>query len=192
MYPKVTVSLKNGENIPLTKVLAVPRNIVMGFTWDIIQGKGPQTDVVPAVIALDDRKKAISPEHMLFFNQLQLPDGNESLLYESQDIGADKEQIEIALHDIPRIIESLAFVIYVNPDLKNPGTFHSLTNCTMRLMDRENNELINYTPDAHAFNNVSAAFLTELYRHQNQWKLKARGQGIPGGIAGVNDMFGVK
>lgn len=183
----MTLALVQGQNAPLARLIPGANDILVGFGWDVIQGNGPTTDIVPAVIACGADGKAVSREHFVFFNQLESPD--QAISYTPEEVGKDNEQVELSLNSIPSNVMTIAFILYVNPDLRSPGTFRSMRDGYVRVMDRGGNEVLNYPlPSAPEIN---AMYMGELYRHNGEWKFRALGRGFNGGVQEVAALFGV-
>ena len=184
----MTLTFIQGQNAPLNRLIPMANDILIGIGWNESQPSGPTTDIVPAVIACGQDGKAVSREHFLFFNQLNAPEGA-AIAYTSEEVGTDKEQVELSLSSIPSNITKIAFVLYVNPDLRSPGTFRVMRDGYIRLMDRTGNEVLRYPLPAAL--DLNALYMAELYRHNGEWKFRALGQGFKGGVHEVANLFGV-
>ncbi|MCL2090794.1 MAG: TerD family protein [Micrococcales bacterium] len=183
--------LQAGQNVALARVLPGASRVAVGLGWNLVQGSGPQTDVVPAVIALGQDRKAVSPQHVAFFNQLTICDDAVGYEADGRLSGGDRERVAVDLAAVPPNVVTLVFVLYVNPDLRNPGTFDSLRSGHVRLVDRSGVEVVRYDIDTKGALGLSALVCVELYRHQSAWKLRAVGQGFTGGVREVATVFGL-
>lgn len=184
--------LVRGANTSVSKALPSVSNITIGFSWDVVHGNGPATEIVACAIVCGQDGKAVTDEHVVFFNQLLDPD--EGVLYdESGDLpGGDAEQVEVNVGGIPSNVARIAFVLYVNPDLRRPGTFDSMRNAAVRVLDRSGDEFIRYPIDTtdKELGATSAMLAAELYRRGDEWKFRAVGQGYVGGVRDVARDFG--
>lgn len=177
--------LQAGANLSFTKTNPLLNDLVVGFGWNIIQGNGPQVDLVPSAIMSKKNHEAVSDEHFVFFNQLSTPD--DSVRY--VDAG-DDEQIEVSLNGIPQDVDVIVFVVYVDPDIRQPGSFGSVRNAYIRVADRENTEILRFNLPQQD-NSVTALTFGEIYRHNSEWKFRAVGQGYTNGIVGVAKDYAV-
>ena len=179
------VILQAGANVSLTRTNPLLSEVVVGFGWRTVDGNGPQVDLVPSVIAVGDDDMAVSDDHFVFFNQLATPD--DSVRYVT---GEDAEQVELSLASVPDTVKKLVFVVYVDPDIRQPGNFGSVRNAYIRLADREDTAIVRFNlpnPDL----SITAMIFGEVYRHNGEWKFRAIGQGYTTGISGVAGDFGV-
>ena len=184
------ITLSKGANASVTHNVPTATTITVGFSWHVVQSNGPATEVVPCAIACGQDGLAVTAQHVVFFNQMLSPD--EAVSYEPDGSlpGGDVEQIEVDLQRVPSNVMSIALILYVNPDLRQPGTFDSVRECVVRVLDRAGSEVIRYPVEAADLGATSAVVAGELYRRQNEWKFRAIGQGFAGGVADVAQNFG--
>lgn len=93
------------SNIAVAQVLPGVTSLAIGLGWDLRQPAGPQTDVVPAVIACGADGKALSAEHVAFFNQLEVADGTVRVQDAARDgaggLDGDDERVVVDLPAVP-------------------------------------------------------------------------------------------
>lgn len=182
----MSVSLQTGANMSITKTNPLLDDLVVGFGWDIISGNGPETELVPSAIITGEDGAALSDDYFVFFNQLATPD--DAVRYVEGD---DKEQIEVTLSLIPDAVKKIVFVVYVDPDIRKPGNYGSVRNSYIHVTDRENNEIVRFDLPRQDLD-ITAMIYAELYRHNQEWKVRAIGQGYTTGIVGVAKDFKVE
>jgi tellurium resistance protein TerD len=169
-----------GSNASLTAENPELRKVLVGFGWTITPSHGPQSELVPLAIMCGRDGRALSDEHLVFFNQLSSPDGGVDF------VGTDdKEQIDVDLARIPDAVQKIAFLVYVDPDLRGPGNFGAVKNSYVRLADERNRELLRFDIPGGNQGQIKAMMFGELYRHGDGWKFRAVGQGYQNGLAGV-------
>lgn len=179
--------LQTGQNIPLS-TNGLLKDLLVGFGWKVMQGNGPVTELVPSAIVCDENDKAISENHLVFFNQMQTPDGSVQYIE-----GDDEEQIDIDLNKIPANAHKIFFVVYTDPDIRRPGNFSSVKEAYIRVAGRDNVDIARYNLEKGGANDeFTAIIFGELYRYKGAWKFRALGQGFKDGLAGVAKSFGVK
>ncbi len=178
------VLLQAGANASLTKNNPLMSDIIVGFGWNIVQPAGPQVDLVPSAIITDKSNNAISDEHFVFFNQLSTPD--DAVRYVEGD---DVEQVELSLKLLEKTpAEKVVFVVYTDPDVRNPGNFGSVRDAYIRIADKDNTEIARFNvPQSNA--TVTAMIFGEIYKHNSEWKFRAVGQGYASGLEGVAKDF---
>ena len=94
------VTLIRGANASVTNLLPAVSNVTVGFSWSVVQSNGPATEVVACAIVCGQDGKAVSGEHVVFFNQMLSPD--EEVVYDPDGSlpGGDQEQIDVSLAKI--------------------------------------------------------------------------------------------
>jgi tellurium resistance protein TerD len=177
-------SMVAGANAALTAENPHLTNVVIGLGWSVIPSRGPQTEPVAAAILCDNSGRAVSDEHLVFFNQIASPDGSVQFLGDE-----DQEQIDVNLPGVPDQVAKITFIVYIDPDLRGPGTFASVRNAYIRLADQQNRELLRFEIPSGTAQNINAMVFGELYRHSSGWKFRAVGQGYTTGLRGVADDF---
>lgn len=180
-----STKLTKGSNTSLTDLIPVLGTVVVGFGWEIIEGRGPVTELVPSAVVCGEDGKALSDEHLVFFNQLATPDG--SVEY----VVGDEEQLEVDLAAVPGDVFRIVFVVYCDPDLRRPGNFGSVRKAYVRICDRSGAEVVRYDLEEGTGTEVTAMIFAELYRRGTEWKVRAIGQGFTSGLRGVADSFGI-
>jgi tellurium resistance protein TerD len=180
------VKLVAGGNTSLTANNPLLKNIIVGFGWKVNQGNGPLTELVPTAIMCGEDNKVISDDDFVFFNQLETTDG--SVKYVEGD---DVDQIEINLSLIPEKVKKIVFVVFVDPDIRTPGSFGLVKNAYIRVADRENHDIVRHDVQDNGNYDITAMIFGELYRYKEAWKFRAVSQGYTTGISGVAKNFGV-
>ncbi len=180
------VTLIRGSNTSLSALIPALGTVVVGFGWHVVESRGPAVELVPSAVLCGASGRALSDEHLVFFNQLASPDG--AVTY----VEDDDEQIEVDLNAVPADVAKIIFVVYADPDLRQPGNFGAVRKAYIRVCDRGGAELIRYDIEEGSGLDITAMVFAELYRHSGTWKMRAIGQGYSTGLQGVADDFGVR
>lgn len=180
------VLLQAGANVSLTGNNPLLSDLIVGFGWNIVQSSGPRVDLVPSAIITNKGNIALSDDHFIFFNQLSTPD--DAVRYVE---GGDAEQVELSLKLLNKTpAEKVVFVVYADPDVRNPGNFSSVREAYIRIADKDNTEIARFNlPQSNS--SVTAMIFGEIYKHNNEWKFRAVGQGYSSGLEGVAKDFQV-
>lgn len=175
-----------GSNASLTAENPGLRKVLVGFGWTVTPSRGAQSEMVPMAIMCGRDGRALSDEHLVFFNQLSSPDAGMEFVGDE-----DKEQIDVDLPRVPEAVQKIAFLVYVDPDVRGPGNFGAVKSSYIRLADESNRELLRFDIPGrnHDQNLIKAMMFGELYRYGNEWKFRAIGQGYQNGLAGVATDF---
>lgn len=173
-------SLVAGANAALTAENPGLEHLLVGFGWDVIASRGPQSELVPLAIMCGEDGTAISDDHLVFFNQIQTQDGSVSFASSEDD-----EEIDVELALVPPEVAKIVFLIYVDPDVRGPGDFSAVRSAYVRVATADNRELVRFDVPLDDARSTRALLLAELYRHRSEWKFRAVGQGYAGGLAGI-------
>lgn len=175
-------SLVAGANTPIPS-----GPIVAGFGWKAIAGNGPATELVPAAILCDANSQAVNQDSLVFFNQLTATVAAGSVQYVT---GGDAEQIDVNLPAVPSSIDRIMFTVFVNPDVRTPGSFDAVRDSYVRIASPDGTEHARFDVPAPGLR-IGAVNFGELYRHRGAWKFRALGDGYQGGVADVARAFGI-
>jgi tellurium resistance protein TerD len=175
-----------GSNAALTAENPDLRKVLVGLGWSMTPSHGPQAELVPMAIMCGKDGRAISDDHLVFFNQISTPTGGLEFLGTE-----DQEQIDVELSLVPEIVSKIAFLVYVDPEVRGPGTFAAVRRAYIRLANERGVELLRFNIPAQDQSQIRAMMFGELYRYGAGWKFRALGQGYQNGIAGVASDFGL-
>ncbi|MEU2612112.1 TerD family protein [Micromonospora sp. NPDC007271] len=182
--------MKRGANVALTREIPDLTGIVIGVFWDAGSEAVLAENLVAATILCDSASRAVSDEHFVFFNQLSSPDLTVRQLAEV--LGADDEQIELDLDQVPAEISRIVVVVYVNEGPVRRRALGQLKHCGIRVMNlADNRELVRSENLAQWLTNETALALGEVYRRGTEWKFRVIGEGYTSGIAGIAADYGV-
>ena len=169
-----------GANAALTAENPGLTSVMVGLGWNIVPSRGPASEPVPTAILCGVDGTALSDEHLVFFNQIIDPAASVRFIGNE-----DREQIDVDLTRVPAEVHKISFVVYIDPDLRGPGTFASVRDAHIRIADPSGRELVRFPIPADTAANVSAMIFGDLYRHAGGWKFRAIGQGYTDGLGGI-------
>jgi tellurium resistance protein TerD len=176
-----------GANAALTSENPGLDHVVVGMGWDTIPSRGPQAELVPFAVMCDVSGQAVSNDHLVYFNQLVSADASVTFIGDG-----DQEQIDVLLGQVPAEISKIIFLAYVDPEYRGQGTFASVRSAHVRVATAENRELVRFDLSVTKLEAVTAMIFGELYRHRDDWKFRALGQGYTTGLAGVAKDYGIR
>jgi len=161
--------------------------------WDVRLTEGAAFDLDASVFMLNPAGKVRSDADMIFYNNLKSVDGSVEHTGDNRT-GAgegDDEVINVALDKIPADVEKLAFVITIHEAETRKQNFGMVSKAFARIVnDAGGTELARFdlTED---MSTETAMIVGEVYRHANEWKFRAVGQGHAGGLAALARNYGV-
>jgi tellurium resistance protein TerD len=184
--------MRRGSNVALTREIPGLTGLTIGFRYSAGAERVLGDNLVTATILCGADSRALSGEHVVFFNQLSSPE--ESVAQLDKALGDDTEQVEIDLADVPPEVRRIVFVLYINEGIAQRRSLSQLRECVVRVLNSDDNtELVRsepLVPDAAAGPTLGLV-LGEVYRHEGHWKFKVVGEGYPNGIRGIAADYGV-
>ena len=186
----MSVNLRKGQKIELTKNNPQLKNVIVGLGWQV----DSEIDLDTSAFLLNADNKVSSAEDFIFYNNLKHTSGAVEHLGDNL-IGSnsgDAEQIKINLSKIPANINKIAFTVTVYESEERKQNFRKVKNAYIRIIDTSNNkELLRYNLNEN-FSIETAVIVGELYRNNKEWKFNAVGAGFSGGLAALGRNFGLK
>nr|MDF9459985.1 TerD family protein [Bacillus pumilus] len=186
----MAITLEKGQRIDLTKGKAGLTNILVGLGWDPVSqgggflgklfggGGGADVDCDASVLMLKNDKFTENKD-LIYFGNLKSKCGGvehtgDNLTGEGD---GDDEQVLVNLSKVPGNVNKLVFVVNIYDALRRNQHFGMIQNAYIRIVDRSNNqELVKYNlKDEYA--GKTSLIVGELYRHENDWKFAAVGNG---------------
>ncbi|GAB3272082.1 calcium homeostasis/redox stress adaptation protein [Sinomonas notoginsengisoli] len=183
-----------GSNAPLTAENPGLGGVMVAMGWQMVPSNGPQSELTSMAILCGENGQALSPEHLVFFNQLTTAGGGVRF---DGDAGAgataahDVEQVDVEFSRVPAEVSKIAFLAYVDPEVRGPGTFGAVRSAYIRLARPDGSELLRFDVPEVQGERIKAMMFGELYRHRDDWKFRALGQGYENGLTGVARDFGL-
>ena len=189
----MSVNLTKGGNVSLTKAAPGLTAVVVGLGWDARTTDGKAFDLDASAIVCNADGKVISDKHFVFFNNLTTPDGavqhsGDNLTGEG---AGDDEQVRINLAGLPAEAARVVFPVSIYEGDGAGQTFGQVRNAFIRVVNQADNaEIARYDLSEDASTETAMIF-GELYRNNDEWKVRAVGQGYSAGLAGIARDFGV-
>ncbi|MGF1588210.1 MAG: TerD family protein [Pleurocapsa sp.] len=183
----MAINLTKGQRISLTKEDPSLKQIMCGLGWDVAPKSGgffggnKQFDLDSSVICLDANKKLTDVKNIIYFGNLR--HSSSAIAHQGDNLtGAgegDDEVINIDLPLVPSSIVYLVFVINIYKCNQRRQDFSMVDNAFVRLVNRTSNkELARYNLSGAEYKGMTGMILAELYRHNDDWKMAAVGNGF--------------
>lgn len=190
----MAVSLMKGQKISLSKESAGLSVVTVGLGWDeapqkrgFFAKKERAVDCDASALLLKNGK-LVGKEDIVYFAHLKHSSG--SVVHRGDNLtGAgdgDDEQIMVDLSRVPYDVDRIVFVVNIYQAVQRGQHFGMIKNAFIRIVDDRNNTEIcryNLTDD---YNGCMAMIFGEIYKHNNEWKFNAMGQGTPD--AGLSEL----
>ncbi len=189
----MAISLSKGGRISLSKEAPDLKMVHVGLGWDPRVTDGTDFDLDASAFMLGANGKIRSDTDFIFYNQLRSSCGSVEHTGDNRT-GAgegDDEVVMVDLTKVPADVQKIAFTVTIHEADQRRQSFGQVQNAFIRLVNAETNvEVARYdlTEDAST---ETAMIFGEIYRHGNEWKFSAVGQGYAGGLAAMCQQYGI-
>ena len=187
------VSLSKGSNVSLEKAAPGLKKILIGLGWNVRSTDGAAFDLDASLFMLKADDKVRSDSDFIFYNNPKSAEG--SVQYMGDNLtGAgegDDEQVKVDLAAVPADVSKLVVGVTIHEAESRRQNFGMVSGAFMRVVNDDNQEEIaryDLTEDAST---ETAMIFGEVYRHNNEWKFRAVGQGFNGGLGPLAKSMGV-
>jgi len=189
----MAISLQKGGNVSLSKQAPGLKRVCFGLGWDVRKTDGSAFDLDASAFVLDGNGKVLSDQHFVFYNNTRDPSGAVTHKGDNRtgEGEGDDEVIEIGLDSMEASVAKVAFVVTIHDAEARKQNFGQVSNAYIRALNAEGGQEIARYDLSEDASIETAMIFGELYRHGEEWKFKAIGQGYAGGLAAVARDFGV-
>lgn len=187
------VNLQKGGNVSLTKQAPGLKKIFIGLGWDLRSTDGKDFDLDASGFILNSSDKVRSDADFIFFNNKKSSDGSIEHLGDNRtgEGTGDDEVISVNLEQVSSDIKKLSIAVTIYEADVRKQNFGMVSNAFIRIVNADSQEEIaRYDLSEDASTETSMIF-GELYRHNDEWKFRAVGQGFNGGLGPLAASFGV-
>ena len=189
----MAVSLSKGGNVSLSKEAPGLLEVVVGLGWDPRVTDGTEFDLDASVFITGDNGKVLGDGSFIFYNNKTSADGtveHQGDNRSGQGEG-DDEQVVVKLSGLGADVKKLVFAVTIHDADSRKQSFGQVANAYIRVLDKaDGKELARYDLSEDASTETAMIF-GELYRHNDEFKFKAIGQGFAGGLKPLAEAHGV-
>lgn len=189
----MAVSLSKGGNVSLSKSAPSLKNILVGLGWETRSTTGDDYDLDASAFLVGENGKVKTDEDFIFYNQLSSICG--SVLHTGDNrTGAgdgDDEALEIYLDKVPENIKRIIICVTIDDAIAKKQNFGQVGEAFIRIVNLDNDIEIVRFDLSEDYSTETAMIFGEIYRHNDEWKFKAIGQGFAGGLEAMCQQFGV-
>ena len=189
----MAISLSKGGNVSLSKEAPGLKKILVGLGWDSRVTDGTAFDLDASVFLLKGDGKVRGDGDFIFYNNLKSSDGSiEHTGDNTTGAGdGDDEVVKVDLQNVPAELNKLAFAVTIHDAEARNQNFGQVGSAYIRVCNQDSNVEIARFDLSEDYSTETAMIFGELYRHGEEWKFKAIGQGFSGGLAPLARTFGV-
>lgn len=183
----MAINLQKGQRISLAKEAPNLTRIMCGLGWDVVEkpkswlGGNHDFDLDASILCLNAQDKFTDQANLVYFGNLRHKSGaiahlGDNLTGEGE---GDDEQLIVDLPNVPANIHKLVFVVNIYQANQRKQDFGQVKNAFVRLVNMGNNqEIARYQLSGGEYSGKTAMIMAEIYRHQNEWKMAAVGNGF--------------
>lgn len=187
------VSLSKGGNISLSKEAPGLSTVRVGLGWDTRVTDGGAFDLDASAFVLNAEGKVRSDADFIFYNNKNGAGG--AVVHQGDNTtgegDGDDEVVIVKLTTLPADVSKVSFGVTIHEADSRKQNFGMVTNAFIRVVnDAGGTEIARFDLSEDASTNTAMIF-GELYRHGDEWKFKAIGQGFDGGLGPLARSMGV-
>ncbi|MET1533481.1 TerD family protein [Burkholderia sola] len=189
----MAVSLSKGGNVSLSKEAPGLSEIVVGLGWDPRVTDGTEFDLDASVFVTGENGKVLNDASFIFYNNKKSADGSIEHLGDNRSGqgDGDDEQVNVKLAGLAADVKKLVFAVTVHDAEARKQSFGQVSNAYIRVVNKaDGKEIARYDLSEDASTETAMIF-GELYRHNDEFKFKAIGQGFTGGLKPLAEAHGV-
>ena len=189
----MAISLNKGGNLSLSKTDPSLNQVLIGLGWDARATDGVDFDLDASAFLLAANDKVRGESDFIFYNQTRSPEGSVEHTGDNRtgEGDGDDEAVKINLAKVPADVQKIAITVTIH-DAQNRGqNFGQVQNAFIRVVnDQTNVEIVRFDLNED-YSTETAMIFGELYRHNNEWKFSAVGQGYNGGLSAMCSQYGI-
>lgn len=189
----MAVSLSKGGNVSLSKEAPGLTDVTVGLGWDARVTDGAEFDLDASVFITGENGKVLNDGSFVFYNNKLSPCGNVEHQGDNRS-GAgegDDEQVNVKLSGLAGDVKKQVFAVTIHDAESRKQSFGQVSNAFIRVLNKaDGKEIARYDLSEDASTETAMVF-GELYRHGEEWKFKAIGQGFAGGLKPLAETHGV-
>ena len=182
----MSISLKKGQKVSLSKENPGLSRVVVGLGWDEVKKSKGFNFLAPKPAPIDCDASAfvcvggklVSNSDVVYFGNLRHSSGAVRHMGDNLT-GAgegDDEQIFVELSTLPEQYDKIVFVVNIYQAAQRRQHFGLIQNAFIRVCDAEPNQELCRDNLSESYENLTAMVFGELYRYKGQWKFSAIGQ----------------
>jgi tellurium resistance protein TerD len=189
----MAISLSKGGNVSLSKEAPGLTEVIVGLGWDPRSTDGTDFDLDASIFVTGENGKVLDDASFIFYNNKKSADGSIEHLGDNRsgEGKGDDEQVNVKLSNLAPAVKKLVFAVTIHEADGRKQNFGQVSNAYIRVLNKaDGKELARYDLSEDASTETAMIF-GELYRHGEEFKFKAIGQGFTGGLKPLAEAHGV-
>ncbi|AGA92350.1 uncharacterized protein involved in stress response [Thioflavicoccus mobilis 8321] len=182
-----SVALQPGANTSLSAAPSRPTRVIIAVGWTPSSPAGLEIDA--SAFLLGPNGKVRGDDDLVFYNNPRTADG--SVATTPAPTG-DQQAFLVEFAKIAGAIEKIAFCVTIHEGEARRQSFGTLQSAWIRALDANDGAEIARFDLPLAGRQEVAMIFCEVYRRNQEWKLRAVGQGFNQGLAPLASGFGIQ
>lgn len=189
----MAVSLSKGGNVSLSKEEPNLAKILVGLGWDNRKTDGKDFDLDASLFMVGQSGRCLSDSGFIFYNNKESADGSVKHLGDNRtgEGDGDDEKISVVLGKVGADVQRLAVTVTIHDAAERGQNFGQVQNAFIRVVNEDTGREIARYDLGEDYSTETAMVFGEIYRHNNEWKFKAIGQGYTGGLKAMANQYGI-
>jgi tellurium resistance protein TerD len=189
----MSVSLQKGGNVSLEKVAPGMTKMLLGLGWDSRASDGADFDLDASVFMVGADGKVRADGDFIFYNNLKSACGSVEHTGDNKtgEGEGDDEAVKVDLTLIPADVNKVIVGVTIHEAESRNQNFGQVSNAFIRVVNQDSKVEVARYDLSEDYSVETALVFGELYRHNNEWKFKAIGQGFAGGLKPMAQQYGV-
>jgi len=168
------------------------QHAAVGLGWNPnAQASAHDYDLDASAFLIGENGKLISPQHFVFYNNQQSPDGSVRSTGDNRtgEGDGDDETINVRLSQVDPKVREILFVVTIHEAKERRQNFGQVREAFIRIYDADKGEEICKYELDEDFSTEAAVEFGRLYRKEGSWKFEAIGRGRQGGLQELIDTY---
>jgi len=192
-----SISLSKGSNISLSKEEPNLRRILIGLGWDPRITSGADFDLDASAFLLGADGKIYNAAQPLgafvFYGNTATPDGAVQHTGDNRtgQGEGDDESLKVDLGKLHADVQRVVFTVTIHDAAQRNQNFGMVGGAFIRVVNDETGREVARYDLTEDYSIETAMIFGELYRHGQEWKFRAVGQGFSGGLQQMCATYGI-
>ncbi len=189
----MAISLNKGGNVSLSKSEPGLTKILIGLGWDARATDGNDFDLDASAFMLGSGNKIRRDDDFIFYNNLKSACGSVEHTGDNRTGSGDgdDEALKMSLNLVPADVQTVAITVTIHDAEGRKQNFGQVKNAFIRIVNDETEKEIARYDLSEDYSTETAMIFGEIYRHNDDWKFRAVGQGYAGGLAAMCSQYGI-
>jgi len=185
----VSIKLESGANFSLAAITPETNQFIIGLDWQSQAQTHHEFDIDGSCFLLDGNNVVTGNHDFIFYNQPQ--SANNAVCLLDSPVKDSKTGFLVDLSQLPAAIGRIVFCLTLHNAEEKQHRFGLFDWVGLAVINPITQETIADFRCANQLDKETAILVGEFYRHNQQWKFKAIGQGYNNGLAALAKNFGV-